>query len=80
MSGKLRHIALELREHLPFTIFSVSGGIIILGLLTFLASLFGAKNMAEPSQDLFHVFHPLHMLFSAAATTAMFWRHESKFF
>ena len=27
---------------------------------------------------LFHLFHPAHMLFSAAATTAMFWRYEKK--
>lgn len=26
----------------------------------------------------FHLFHPVHMLFSAAATTAMFWRYERK--
>lgn len=79
MGKKLRHITLELREHLPFTILSVSAGIIILGILTFIASLLGAKEIKEPSQELFHVFHPLHMLFSAAATTAMFWRHENKF-
>jgi hypothetical protein len=28
--------------------------------------------------DLFHVFHPFHILFSAAATSAMFWRFERK--
>ncbi len=29
-------------------------------------------------RPLFHVFHPLHMLFSAAATTAMFWRYDRR--
>ena len=29
-------------------------------------------------QPLFHLFHPLHMLFSAAATTAMFWRYDKR--
>ena len=43
-----------------------------------MAELLGPK-MAESSHGLYHVFHPLHMLFSAAATTAMFWRHERKF-
>ncbi len=33
---------------------------------------------ANPFQDLFHLFHPVHMLFSAAATTAMFWRYERR--
>ena len=28
------------------------------------------------SSTVFHVFHPLHMLLSAIATTAMFWRHD----
>ena len=30
-------------------------------------------------RPLFHLFHPLHMLFSAAATTAMFWRYDRRF-
>jgi hypothetical protein len=29
-------------------------------------------------RPLFHLFHPLHMFFSAAATTAMFWRYDKK--
>ena len=33
-------------------------------------------SFAEP---LFHLFHPVHMFFSAAATTAMFWRYERRF-
>ncbi len=27
---------------------------------------------------MFHLFHPLHMFFSAAATTAMFWRYDKR--
>ncbi|MCD5390641.1 hypothetical protein LR007_02100 [candidate division NPL-UPA2 bacterium] len=77
MREHLHHLREELGEHLPYTIFSVAVGLGILGMLTFVAELLGAK-MAEPAHGLFHVFHPLHMLFSAAATTAMFWRHERK--
>lgn len=33
---------------------------------------------ANPFLSLFHLFHPAHMLFSAAATTAMFWRYERR--
>ncbi len=29
-------------------------------------------------KPLFHLFHPLHMLFSAAATTAMFWAYDRR--
>ena len=35
-------------------------------------------QMSECCHELFHVFHPVHILFSATATTAMFWRHERK--
>lgn len=35
-------------------------------------------QMSEYSHELFHVFHPVHILFSATATTAMFWRHERR--
>jgi hypothetical protein len=31
------------------------------------------------AQQFFHLFHPAHMLFSAAATTAMFCRYERKY-
>lgn len=31
-----------------------------------------------PGQRFFHLFHPAHMLFSAAATAAMFFRYERK--
>jgi len=30
------------------------------------------------SDELFHIFHPIHILFSAVATTAMFWKHEKR--
>lgn len=70
---KLRHIGVELSQHFPFTIFGVSAGIMLLGILTFLKG-----EISKPSLQLFHVFHPLHILFSSLATTAMFWRHERK--
>jgi hypothetical protein len=34
--------------------------------------------MEAASAMVFHLFHPIHLLFSAIATTAMFWRHERK--
>ncbi len=34
--------------------------------------------LATPAGGLFHVFHPVHLLFSAVATTAMFWRYERR--
>jgi hypothetical protein len=38
----------------------------------------GHGGLVNPFQGLFHLFHPVHMLFSAAATTAMFWRYERR--
>lgn len=35
-------------------------------------------QMSEYCHELFHIFHPVHILFSATATTAMFWRHERR--
>jgi hypothetical protein len=46
-----------------------------LGALTVLIE---ANKFPQASQNLFHIFHPLHILFSATATTAMFWRHDKK--
>lgn len=67
----------ELKEHLPFSIFGVSLAVVIMGFLTFVAILAKAEGeLPLASRELFHVFHPLHILFSAMVTTAMFWKHE----
>ena len=76
--GRMNHLKVELREHLPYTIFSVAVAMGALGLLTAAFRALDADGMAEANEGLFHVFHPLHILFSATATTAMFRRHERK--
>jgi hypothetical protein len=38
----------------------------------------GVGELGNYFYELFHVFHPLHALFSAATTTAMFWRFDKK--
>lgn len=80
MKENIKHIFIELRDHLPYSIFSVAAGMMLLGILTFGAEIFGSSDISSPSKGLFHVFHPIHILFSATATTAMFWRHEKHFF
>ena len=77
MKTQFRHILEELQHHLPYTVFSVAIGIMVLGLLTVVIE---GEKFPQASQNLFHVFHPLHLLFSAAATAAMFWRHDKKLF
>lgn len=79
-SSRIRHLLHELKEHLPYTFFSVAIGIVIIGILTFVSEVFGSGDISLPSQGLFHIFHPLHVLFSAAATAAMFYRYERRVF
>jgi len=75
---KAQYIAVELAHHLPFSIFGVVVAIIVMGFLTFIAELaHSGFHLGEASGELFHVFHPFHVLFSAITTTAMFWKHDN---
>ena len=79
--SKLQHILLELGAHLPYSIFGVVIGVVVLGILTFFAIILDSTHLLpKASQELFHVFHPVHILLSAIVTTAMFWKHERRFF
>jgi len=75
--NRAKYIFVELAHHLPYSIFGVVAAMIMMGLLTFMAQIAGAEaQLAPSSQQLFHIFHPSHVLFSAVATTAMFWKHD----
>ena len=77
VNSKAKYILLELINHLPFSIFGVVTGMIMVGLLTFIAIVSGGEGLLNhASEELFHVFHPVHVLLSAVATTAMYWKHE----
>ncbi|UCC29647.1 MAG: hypothetical protein JSU86_15760 [Phycisphaerales bacterium] len=80
-------ILIELREHIPFSVSAVAIGLIVAGAICVLG--FGREaaevvvehehdHVSDPARLFFHLFHPAHMLFSAAATTAMFYRYEKK--
>ncbi len=79
MESKSVHIWKELRHHLPFSVLSVSVGLMFVGIFTVITEMLGVFDISPYSEELFHIFHPVHMLFSAIATTAMFWQHERKF-
>jgi len=98
MRSGLRHLQEELFSHLPFSVFSTVGGMVLVAILTFLAGPFYEAHpeaahppgheadchlhgggLAGAFMGLFHIFHPAHMLFSATATTAMFWKYERRF-
>lgn len=77
--SRLNYILTELAHHLPYSIFGVTLGIIFVAVLSFFAQIAHAEHeMAHAAEELFHVFHPAHILFSAVATTAMFWKHDDK--
>lgn len=75
---KLRLIRRELVHHAPFSILSVTLGLIGIGILTVLLPEGDPALVAGKMGALFHVFHPAHMLFSSLATTVMFWQREHR--
>ena len=70
MGTKLSDIRDELIGHLPFSVAASAIGLLLAGLISHFST--GEHD----SHELFHLFHPLHMLFSGAATAAMFRRHD----
>lgn len=62
----LKTVAHELRHHIPFTVFGT-----LVGVGVMLAVVLGGVPR-EVSHRLFYSFHPLHVLFSAVATTGMY--------
>ena len=62
----LKQISKELKRHAPFTMFGAVTGIIVMALIVFFKVPKGASNA------LFYTLHPLHVVFSALATTAMY--------
>lgn len=78
-SDKVKYALGELAHHLPFSVFGVVSAIIMMSVLTFIAKIVQAEDlMPGASAEMFHVFHPAHILFSAVATTAMFWKHDNR--
>ncbi len=73
MDKSQSRIAVELKEHLPFTILSACIAIIAVGFLTI---IIGEYELPYTGENLFHIFHPLHVLASAATTTSMFWKYK----
>ncbi len=66
----LKRIAHELVEHAPFTAVGAVAGIIVMVIIYF----FNAPR--DVSSALFYTLHPLHIVLSALATTAIYRRHK----
>ena len=66
-----RRIASELKNHAPFTAFGAVTGIIIMVVIVLV-------NVSSPiSQNIFYSLHPLHVVLSALATTAMYKKYSN---
>ena len=63
-------MALELVKHAPFTLMGAVVGIIIMVIIDV------SNTPGEISKTLFYTLHPLHIVFSALVTTAMFRLHK----
>ncbi len=64
-------IAHELKGHAPFTAFGAATGIVIMLIILWI------DVSSDTSKMLFETFHPIHVLLSAVATTAMYRLHGS---
>lgn len=65
----LKQMARELKKHVPFTAAGAATGIVVM--VAFVYS--GASK--DVSEGLFYTLHPLHVVLSALATTAMYRLH-----
>ncbi|MCA9399412.1 MAG: hypothetical protein KC618_06660 [Candidatus Omnitrophica bacterium] len=78
-NSKLKDITVELIHHLPYSIFGVVLAFLLLGILNFIVHIAQAEaEMPHAAEEMFHIFHPMHVLISAVATTAMFWKHDNR--
>jgi hypothetical protein len=66
----LRRILHELKAHAPFTAIGAASGIIIMGIIL------ATHLSASISETIFYTLHPLHVVFSALVTTAMYRRYS----
>ncbi len=67
----LRRIVSELRHHITFTIVGAVSGVIIMLVIVL------ANVPSSVSQTIFYTLHPLHVVFSALATTAMYRKYTN---
>lgn len=66
----LRRIVKELRVHAPFTALGAATGIIIMVIVVF------CNVPSNISHTVFYVLHPIHVILSALATTAMYMKYR----
>jgi len=65
-----KHVLVELACHAPFTAIGTLLGVAMVAAFALYAPI------AELHEAAFHVLHPLHMLLSALATAAVYYKHR----
>ena len=76
-NSKIKYILTELYHHLPFSTFGVMLALLAMGVLTFIVDIaYAQAAFPRAAADLYHVFHPAHVMLSALASTAMFMKHD----
>jgi hypothetical protein len=66
----LKRLAIELKEHAPFTALGALTGIIIMAIIVL------AEVPSGISNTVFYTLHPIHVVLSAIVTTAMYVRYR----
>ncbi len=67
----IKRIALELAHHAPFTAIGAVMGIVVMAAVSLV------NTPMDVSRALFFTFHPLHVVFSALVTAAMYRKHKN---
>lgn len=69
----LNNILKELKEHIPFTALATFVSVSLSFLLI-------EGNLISSVISIFYIFHPLHLLFSAMVSTALFYKYKKNIF
>ena len=69
----LRLIVSELKHHVPFTVMGAVSGIAFVVIIVLTGAL---SVISGVSETVFEALHPLHVVLSAATTTAMYRKHS----
>jgi len=82
--SRLEYVKEELIHHLPYAIFSLALGLIILSILEFIIAPYKVDNsiiikkmIKKSFHTMFHSFHFLHILFATTGTIITFFRYSN---
>ena len=69
---KTKKVLVELKHHIPFTLIATAIAIIIVILIQYILE----KSISE---ELFEIFHPLHVVASSIVTAGIYYKYKPKF-